>query len=168
MSGKKSKQARKSNARRQSEGFEGSSLWDFKHRWEEVAGLRFITLWRNQTIIAVTSEANHYIQAFVALKNAGIASGHDDLVDVDWVYKWQAFLDHFSPANSSRCDSDWAALPEDQRAFAAAMASFVFLQEVEERDGEGFTWHTPIQEVIDHRIQSYGFSKDGTRVVRKP
>lgn len=143
-----------------------ASLWSFKHRWSETGGLRFITIWQDNTIIGVTSEANHHVQAFVAIKNAGIASGHDDLEDVDWAYKWQALLDHFSPDKSSRWDSAWRALPDEQLATAAVLAGVALMCELEQRTYEGFTWQTPVQEVIDRRIQSYRVSDDETKVVR--
>lgn len=143
-----------------------ASLWSFKHRWSEMGGLRFITIWQDNTIIGVSSEANHHVQAFVAMKNAGITSGHDDLEDADWVYKWQAFLDHFSPEKSSRWDSAWCALPEEQLATAAVLGGVALMCELEQRTREGFTWQTPVQEVIDRRLQSYRLSEDESSVVR--
>ena len=155
MSGKKAKQARKS-----------VSISPVKHRWETVAGLKFLTVWHHEKVIGVQSEADFRVQSFISLKRAASAAGESYLDNQRWVGKYRAFVKHFSEENASRNVASWNALPEEEHANAAVQVGLAFVSELSRRSSEGFQWNSAVEDIVDYRIQNFAMSDDGTEVLR--
>lgn len=158
---------KKTNTTNPTRSYKGASPHEFKHRWVTLlGGLQFITVWRHGEVLSVSSEADHYVQTVIGMKNAARKfDGPTELEDVGWVRKWSALREHFALDKSD--DEGFNALPEEQRSYEAVLSALAFVRELEQRLVDGHSLTTPIQDVIDSRIAKYQMNEDDTRVVRK-
>lgn len=153
---------KKDEARRINIGLRGEQVY---HRWDTVSGVRVITFFTRNKLIATVSEVDHLVQSYKAAFNGGEDAGHSTLDDVTWLHKMERFLSAYAyrEKNPVRDIAIYESLPTGIKQNAEMSRMLVAVREFGETLKDRVDSDTsPIEQALVRAGRLYQMNEEST------